>query len=136
MAYCSPRRVASVHFQPVQDALYAEATACVRTLQIARELGIRKVIECDASSLQSAPREKLTKGRMEFYSEGHAYLMHHPFFPGVLVQLCLRSCNSVAHELAKFGATSMDQSYICPWYDDFPDFVVCRASSDLADGNC
>jgi ribonuclease HI len=120
----------SLFFPHVSDPERAELLACHRAVQLAREKGIRKIqLETDCQGAVS----KLTGGEMD--RSAHGPLVEDikkllQDFEDALVKHVRRTCNEVAHKLAKMGCENkVDRA----WSYVPPGFLVTLLDSDAGD---
>jgi ribonuclease HI len=114
------------------SAQHAEVIACMKGLEFASTLGMRRVIvETDAvlvaKMLSDATYDRSVLGSLigEIRS-----LMYNNFYE-CSVSYVSRVCNIVADTLAAMGLNCNDDGPRL-WQDQMPDFVTLLVSSDLA----
>lgn len=117
----------------VDDALSAEAVACLHALRAALNHGFSYFsVETDSSilvsALDSACYDQSTTG-MTFKQIRTLLRMD---LGMIKVSFANRSCNSCAHELARKGA-SWDPCHMSIWADPLPDFVQCFVVCDYTE---
>ncbi|RLN30877.1 hypothetical protein C2845_PM05G29200 [Panicum miliaceum] len=107
----------------VKDALCAEAHACVAALQAAASHGMQKIVlESDSQTLVKALQSTeydLAAGGVLFRE---AKFLLATMFSSTSIVHAYRSCNSVAHELARFGRVR-DPDHPIVWMHRLPSFV-------------
>ena len=117
----------------VTDALCAEAHACVAALQAAAAQGMQKIVlESDSQTLVKALQTTgydLAPGGVLFRE---AKFMLATMFSSTSIVHAYRSCNSVAHALARFGR-ERDPDHPIIWMHPLPSFVnnllVCDSTA-------
>lgn len=114
----------------VSDGISAEAKACLAALLAILVQGVSVVdIESDLDLLVSAIKSSshdLATGATIF-TEIKTVLQSQ--FPSFEVYFAPRSCNNVAHELARLGVSwDTGQSYV--WVDPLPEFVRAKVIRD------
>ena len=117
----------------VTDALCAEAHACVAALQAAAAQGMQKIVlESDSQTLIKAlqtTEHDLAPGGVLFRE---AKFMLATMFSSTSIVHAYRSCNSVAHALARFGR-KRDPDHPIIWMHPLPSIVnnllVCDSTT-------
>ena len=121
------------HLGSVSDALCAETHACIEALQAAAEWGMQHIIlETDSTTLVKALQSSeydLAPGGGVFFREAKFLLA--TMFSSWSVNFVNRSCNSVAHELARFGR-GRDPDHPIAWMDPLPNFVTNLLVRDMS----
>ena len=111
------------HLSTVSDALCAEAHACVEALLAAATQGMQHIIlETDSATLVKALQSSehdLAPGGVLFRE---AKFILDTMFSSWSVVFVNLSCNSVAHDLARFGR-DRDPDHPFLWMHPLPDFV-------------
>jgi hypothetical protein len=117
----------------VNDALSAEAEACLAALNAAMDAGISQVIvETDSTSLVAAlqsPSFDQAPGGVIFREARRLLALHFTVHGICFVR---RTCNRYAHELARSGLARDPDAPII-WSDPLPSFVNTLGDRDLAD---
>ena len=123
----------AANVSPVSDAMMAETLACKIALEAAEAHGISRVeLETDSALMREAlatnardlaPGGVLFKGIRELLADQ---------FRCDCVRNIPRSCNSVAHEIARLGM-SWDPGQSVVWLDPLPKFVNILVAHDLAE---
>ena len=107
----------------VRDALCAEAHACIEALQMAASEGMQNIIlETDSTTLVNALQSNeydLAQGGVLFRE---AKFLLATMFNSCSVVHVTRSCNTVAHNLARYGR-GRDPDHPVIWMYPLPDFV-------------
>ena len=116
----------------VPDVLTAEASACAKGLQAATDFGIYRIqLEMDFWILKQAlltPSLDLTASGMLIRDIRD--LLHEHFVRNNDIILIRRTCNSVAHELARLGM-SWDRVESCIWTSPLLEFVKGLVTRDF-----
>ena len=117
----------------VSDALCAEATACIVSLQAAADQGMQHVmVETDSQILVKALQsDELDRAQGGVLFREAKFLMA-TLFSSVSVVHVHRSCNSVAHEMARVGRTR-DLDHPAVWVHPLTDFVNTLLVRDSAE---
>ena len=114
------------------DALQAEATACLASLQYAQRWGMMRIqVETDSQLLVQA-----INGRNQDLAVNGSLFREIKFlanlnFSTFEIKYCPRACNKVAHVLANYGV-KLDQNNSVSWFQEAPDFVNILLASDFA----
>jgi ribonuclease HI len=123
----------AANVMPVRDALMAEAWACKIGLEAVVSQGISNIVlEMDSAILKGA----LTSDDRDLVPEGafigglREFILDN--FASVQISNVSRSCNSLAHAIAKVGL-SWDPGQAIVWQDHLSDFVTAAAARDLAE---
>jgi len=112
--------------------LTAEASACVKALQAATDFCISQIqLEMDSSILKQA----LLMPSLDLAASGMLIrdirdLLHEHFVRNNDIILIRRTCNSVAHELARLGM-SWDRGESCIWTSPLLEFVKGLVTRDF-----
>ena len=111
------------HLSTVNDALCAEAHACIEAFQAAATQGMQHIIletgsATTVKALQSSEHD-LAPGGVLFRE---AKFILDTMFSSWSVVFVNRSCNSVAHDLARFGR-DRDPDHPILWMHPLPGFV-------------
>ena len=116
----------------VKSALHAEALACIAAIEGPSDIGIHRVLlESDSQQLVYA----LKRGDADLSDIGVLFREARSLcvlaFESYDFMHCKRSCNVVAHALAKYGFGSAESSLV--WGELMPSFVLDLVASDVAE---
>lgn len=117
----------------MQDALSAEAVACLHALRAAVDHGFSHIsVETGSvtlvNALESSCCDRTTAGVI--FRQIKA--MIHLDFVMITVSFTSRSCNNCAHELA-YQEASWDPGHMSIWADPLPDFVQSLVVRDYTE---
>ena len=117
----------------VSDALCAEAHACIEALMVAANQGMQHVmVETDSQTLVKALQtDEFDRAQGGVLFREAKFLMATMFSSASVVHVH-RSCNSVAHELARAGRIR-DLDHPAVWVHPLPDFVNALLVRDSAE---
>jgi len=117
----------------VSDALCAEAHACIEALMVAANQGMQHVmVETDSQILVKALQtDEFDRAQGGVLFREAKFLMATMFSSASVVHVH-RSCNSVAHELARAGRIR-DLDHPAVWVHPLPDFVNALLVRDSAE---
>ncbi|TVU08775.1 hypothetical protein EJB05_42187, partial [Eragrostis curvula] len=123
----------SGHLTAVHDALCSEAQAGLAALQAAITHGMSRIqLETDSTCLMMALKTEVydhATGGLLFKEMKDLMMFHFDFVDVIAVP---QSCNSVAHELARYSL-GRDSDQFIVWTDPLPEFVTNLVDRDLAD---
>ena len=123
----------AANVSPMRDALMAETMACQFALEAAEMHGISRIeLETDSALL----REALITNSRDLATEGALFRSIRDLLADQFRCDCVRniprSCNSVAHEIARLDM-SWDPGQSVVWLDPLPKFVNILVAHDLAE---
>lgn len=116
--------------QHISEAIHAKSLALLQAINMANELGCNRLIfETDAFVLKQAIMSEAYDNSRHGALFKEIKTLLHTYFDDASVKWCNRSCNSVAHNVASFGAGlelgSQQQLGV------FPNFVNVAVAGDV-----